>query len=43
MAMIKKQVGGSAEDYKYIKDVRNYAGTAGGGVTRASFEGSNDN
>jgi hypothetical protein len=42
MAMIKKQVGGSAEDYKYIKDVRNYDGTAGGGVTRATFESSND-
>lgn len=40
--MIPKQVGGNAEDYKYIKDVRNYDGKAGGGVQRATFEGSND-
>jgi hypothetical protein len=42
MAMIKKEVGGNAEDYKYIKDVRNYDGKAMGGVQRATFEGSND-
>lgn len=42
MAMIKKEVTGSAEDMKAVKNGKNYSKTAIGGTERTSFTGSND-
>lgn len=42
MAMIKKQVTGSAEAMKSVKNAKNASKTAMGGTQRTSFEGSRD-
>jgi hypothetical protein len=42
MAMIKKEVTGSGEALKAVKNARNASKTAIGGTTRASFQGSRD-
>ena len=42
MTMIKKEVTGSGEALKAVKNSRNASKTPMGGTTRASFQGSND-
>ena len=42
MAMISKTVSGSAEEYKYIKDGKNYPKSSASGTQRTSFTGSSD-
>lgn len=40
--MMKKEVSGSGEALKAVKNARNASKTAMGGTSRASFQGSND-
>jgi hypothetical protein len=42
MAMIRKEVSGSGEALKAVKNAKNASKTAMGGTQRTSFEGSND-
>jgi len=42
MAMIKREVTGSAESMKLVKNSKQAPKTAGGGTERTSFEGSRD-
>jgi hypothetical protein len=42
MALIKREVSGSAEDLKLVSDGRNAPTTPGGGTKRRPFTGSND-